>query len=88
MALPDKSLTPDQDIVMTPLIENYVVMMGRLEGSQKLVDKAVAAMDAYARQVAEKEGLAVGTDYLFDPNSKLFRDKAAVEAQAAAMVKS
>ena len=80
MALPDKDLTTGQSAVMDPLIVNFKTAKARLEASQKMYNAAVTAMEEYISQAAEKQQIAVGTDYAFSLDTRKFVDKAAFEA--------
>jgi len=80
MALPDKILTAGQQTVMTPVLSNFQAAQARLQAAQQLYNDALAALEEYVRQSAEKLTIDVAKDYTFDLTSKTFKDRTTMPA--------
>lgn len=75
MALPEKLLLTGQSIVMGPLLSNLQVAEARLKSAQDNYNDAIAVLEEYARQAAEKLGIDITKDYSFDLATKKFVDR-------------
>jgi BarA-like signal transduction histidine kinase len=83
MPLPEKTLTANQGVVMDPLVANFAMAKQRLETAQGMYNKAVLALEEYAKQSAEKLSIDIVKDYSFDINSQKFLDRSTLPVEVA-----